>query len=262
MAKKKSLKGRIDELVDALGRAEKPTFADIRNELVSIGGDVEALERAQALAEKDARIANLEAELSDLQVAVKQANGELERFRHEEKNREEKKWDLPTEQIEILKFLPSEHGGNRPAIPQIAMGVGIPVDEAEVHIKRLEKLGLANRVAFFWYRSDEGNEVVYAMRLAGGGDATEAPQQEIPDQLSQAEDIVLAIVGKADGVTPLQIAERYAKALPVVGKPIMNEKLALLLLIQLRELKMVTADNEGWKVLPKGVKYLAQRGGR
>ena len=43
---KKSLKKRIDDLIDALGGAEKPTFAKIRSELVSIGTLVEALEDA------------------------------------------------------------------------------------------------------------------------------------------------------------------------------------------------------------------------
>lgn len=73
MAKKKpqSLKERIDALINAFGAAQKPTFAEIRNELVEVAAFVEALENEQALAEKDASIAALETELGDLKVASK-----------------------------------------------------------------------------------------------------------------------------------------------------------------------------------------------
>jgi hypothetical protein len=82
MAKKKeqSLKERIDALFSALGTANKPSPEKIRTELFSIGESVEALENAQALADNDTRIADLESELGNLNVTLKELNGELEAF--------------------------------------------------------------------------------------------------------------------------------------------------------------------------------------
>jgi hypothetical protein len=51
---KKSLKKRIDDLFDALGRAKKPTFPEIRSELSSLGTLAQELEDGQALSEKEA----------------------------------------------------------------------------------------------------------------------------------------------------------------------------------------------------------------
>src|SRR5438128_3010247 len=78
---KKSLKKRIDDLVDALGRAQKPTFAEIRSELVSLGTLAQELEDGQALSEKEAAIAALETENENLKVELQTANAELDTFR-------------------------------------------------------------------------------------------------------------------------------------------------------------------------------------
>ena len=80
---KKSLKKRIDDLVHALGGAKKPSFAEIRGELVEIGTLVESLENEQELAEKQAAIAALEVETENLSVRLQTANAELDAFRAE-----------------------------------------------------------------------------------------------------------------------------------------------------------------------------------
>jgi len=87
---KKSLKKRIDDLVDALGAAEKPSSMDIRNQLVPIGIEVEALENGQTLTEKEAAIAALKAENENFKIELQSAHEELETFRVEQKKREEK----------------------------------------------------------------------------------------------------------------------------------------------------------------------------
>src|SRR5262249_53677854 len=105
----KSLKERIDKLVNALGGVLTPKLGShIRGELVAIGGLVEALENGQSTAEQEARIADLEAQLGDLQAALIASNAEIKRLRDKQKA-EDKKWDLPPEQFEILKILPSEN---------------------------------------------------------------------------------------------------------------------------------------------------------
>jgi hypothetical protein len=137
---KKSLKKRIDDLVDALGGAEKPTLAQIRNDLVSIGTFAQELEDGQALAEKETAIAALEAELGNLKIELQSANAEIETFRaaREKQQEEERKKDIPPEQLDILRRLPSEYGGLGLTVPQIWREVNGRLDETEIHVNKLE----------------------------------------------------------------------------------------------------------------------------
>ena len=172
---KKSLKKRIDDLIDALGRAEKPAFAEIRSELVSCRTLAESLEDGQALAEKDARIADLEAELGSLKIELQTSNAEIERFVAERKKQENKKREIPQIQFQILSRLPSKNGIDLLRIDEIARAVSIPLDEAEIHIDQLREAGLSSSRynsydASVWYRTMEGNKLIVARRLAGEED--------------------------------------------------------------------------------------------
>ena len=273
---KKSLKKRIDDLIDALGRAKKPTLAEIRSELVSLGTIAESLEDGQALAEKDARITALETELRDLKIALDVATGEIEAFRaeREKQEEEEKKKEIPPAQYKILKWLPSRSGGNRQDVREIARAIKLPVDETEIHIDRLAKAHLIEHSfnqydATVWCRSMSGNELVLAKRLAGEEEAEEPKAQTEPrHDLVQLEQLVLLAVAQddVDGVTAEEITEYLATALPTIGQPIASVPMVQLLLIKLREKKMATDGDRStygtpprWHILRAGMEYLAER---
>ena len=135
---KKSLKKRIDALVDALGGAQKPTLAEIRSDLVSLGTLAQELEDGQALAEKEAPIAALKQQNENLKVELQMANTELDTFRAERKKQEEekKREEMPEIQFEILQGLPTEHMGDGATLQGICRRTGIPPDEGEVHLHR------------------------------------------------------------------------------------------------------------------------------
>ena len=275
MAKKKSLKERIDALVNALGAAEKPSSAQIRNELVALALDVEKLQDGQPLAEK-ARISDLEAaleksdvELGNLKVLLEEADGELETFRAGQKQQEEeKKWqELPAIQFEILQRLPTEHAGDGATLRGICGRSGIPPDEAEVHLDRLEKAGFAKRRSVYaheagyittWHRTIPGNELVLAKRMAG--EEEEGAEEEEPPELTQMEQLVLLAVAEGNRV-PKKIVKYIEKAIPSVGSPITNEGMVTLLLVTLRGKKMVTDEPTSggpsvWNVSRAGRKYV------
>jgi len=93
----KSLKSRIEALINSLGGRDKPTLPKIRSELVSFALLAEALEDGQATREAKAKIAGLEAaleksnaELGSLKVQLQAANAEIERFLADRKNRRRK----------------------------------------------------------------------------------------------------------------------------------------------------------------------------
>jgi len=173
---KKSLKKRIDDLVDALGRADKPSVADIRSELVSLGALVQELEDGQALSEKEDAITALELQNENLKVELQAANTELEAFRAEWKKQEDekKREDIPDIQLQILRGLPTKRTGDGATLRGICRRTKIPPDEAEIHLNRLEKSGFAEQRYFAtaggdsaWYRTIRGNEFILAKRLAG-----------------------------------------------------------------------------------------------
>ena len=277
MAKKKSLKERIDALVNALGAAKKPSSAQIRNELVALALDVEELEGGQALAEKDARISDLEAaleksavELRNIQVLLEQAGGELEAFRTEQKERQEKERDIDPVQLKVLASLGSQYSGRGLGMLEISRNAGIRMEEAEVYVTGLEKLGLAicqrhETEGVTWRRTAEGNRWVVAKRWAGEEEAQEAKPQAKHDELGVNETIALRMMAKKgdEGITALEIAERVRGG--------STEMMFLYILVLLKQKNMVgDGYNEGhgpphgtprrWIILKAGVDYLAQRG--
>ena len=98
----KSLKSRIDKLINSLGGTDKPGLAEIRNELFTFARLAEALEDNQATREAEAKIAVLEAALeksnaenSNLKIKLQTANAEIQRFRAERKKQEENEREIP-----------------------------------------------------------------------------------------------------------------------------------------------------------------------
>jgi len=265
---KKSPKKRIDDLVDALGRADKPSFADIRSELFSLGALVQELEDGQALSEKEDAITALELQNENLKVELQAANTELEAFRAEWKKQEDekKREDIPDIQLQILRGLPTKHTGDGATLQGICRRTKIPPDEAEIYLNWLEKSGFAERRYFAtaggdsaWYRTIRGNELILAKRLAGEEEPAKQNAREHPE-LSQMETTVLLTVAKQEGMTAPEIVEQVNKSIPTIGKPITSLPTVLLLLIMLRGKNLVTDEDGRWSTLPNGVEYLADRG--
>ncbi len=212
----KSLKSRIDALINSLGETPVPTLAEIRGDLVKFASLAEALEDGQATREKEAKIEALEAELARLKVELQTVNAEIEGFRAEREKQEEKEREIPQIQFQILSLLPNEHGGSWLRIDEIARTLKRPSDEIEVHAKKLEKAGrvisrFGEHDALVWHRSDEGNELGIARRLAGEKEA-QVEKRKPPSRyadLSVNEEIALLMIARSnDGITAREIADR------------------------------------------------------
>lgn len=266
---KKSLKKWIDELIDALGGAKKPTLPEIRSKLVKFSVMAQAIEEGEGIREAEAKIATLEAALEEsneknllLDVQVKEANYEIEQFRAEEKKREKKEVEVPEIQFKILELMPNEQGGGWVTIFEIANALNIALDETEIHLNKLRETGLAvsrynANDASVWHRSSKGNELVYAKRLAGEKDSKKAYKHA---DLSQRQHDVLVIVGSdPDGVTERAIVDKTGASL----------SLTVHTLKLLRKAEMATDGGEPravfgddgalWWTLEKGEEYLAER---
>src|SRR5437879_3645891 len=145
---KKSLKKRIDDLVNELGGSQPPSNADVRGKLVELGLSVEALEEGAAIRDAEAKAAVLETENSNLKVELSELQTEVKAFRAERKQQEEeeRQKDIPDIQLQILTELPSYHGGSWRRMDEIRRAVGgILADEASIHLDRLEKAKLVER---------------------------------------------------------------------------------------------------------------------
>ncbi len=265
----KSLKSRIEALINSLGGRDKPTLPKIRSELVSFALLAEALEDGQATREAKAKIAGLEAaleksnaELGSLKVQLQAANAEIERFLADRKKQEEKEREIPPIQFQILSRLPSEHGGgNWLRIDEISRAVNILPDEAEIHIDRLEKAGLATRRynafdALVWHRTIKGSELVVAKRLAGEEGAGDQKPYKYADLPKIQHEALLLMVGEDEGINEREIAKRLGKSLALT-----QHNLSLL-----RDADMATDGDEAdygtgrtWVILKKGNEYLAER---
>lgn len=263
MAKRKSLKERIDALFNALGAAEKPTIEQIRNELSSWSSLAETLENGQALEEKEARITDLETELGRLQVELQTTNTALETFQVERKKQKEDEQDIPDIQYRILRELPSEHGGDGLTMNSIRSCIAIPLDETEIHVDRLQQAKLIvweeDRYGqCVWRRTKAGNEFVVAKRLAG--DEPQARKRH--HDLSVSEALTLLSISKSQGVSAEELQKQLKGELPTITVMMVE-----LLLIKLREKEMATDGDEPdygaprlWVILRAGAEYLAERG--
>jgi hypothetical protein len=109
----KSIKQRIDDLVTKLGELPPPSTATIKGNLVNIGLSVEAL-RGAAIRDAEAKVASLETELENLKIETEALKTEVEAFRaaRTKQEKEKEREEIPDIQFEILKALPSQHGGD------------------------------------------------------------------------------------------------------------------------------------------------------
>jgi DNA-binding MarR family transcriptional regulator len=176
-----------------------------------------ALEQSKAAREAaEATLEQLNAENSDLKVVLQAVNTEIATLNAEREKQGEKEREMPQIQFQILSLLPNEHGSNWLRIDEIARALKRPSDEIEVHSKKLQKAGLVisrfnAHDALVWHRSDEGNELLIARRLAGDKEAQEKkPKRSKYGQLSQSEEIALLMMAENlnDGATEPEIAKR------------------------------------------------------
>lgn len=278
MAKKKSPKERIDALINALGAAEKPSSAQIRNELVALALDAENLEDGQALAEKDARISDLETalersdvQLGNLKVLLEEAGEELKTFRAEQKQREEKEQDPPEIQVQILRRLPSEYGRDGATLDDIARDAGIPSEEAEVHLDRLEKAGRVKRTysrrgrQYVWHRAIRGSELIVAKGLAGNLEEGREDYKH-PDRPRIQHAILVMLAGAKDGLSESEITKRLREKLTVIQYHLTELQEADMASDGSEEFVAMAAFSEiddvpvtKWELRQKGREYVVER---
>jgi hypothetical protein len=219
MAKKtrKSLKQRIDALANSIGEAPKPAYAEIRSQLFEFSAAAEELENGANIRNAEENMAALETEKSALQTEIANlkshlqlAKAEIKRFREEEKRREAEQADLPDVQFSILRRLPSENSGIPWTLPEIAYMAEIPIDEAEIHIDRLERDRLIKRTwghsAHVWYRTIAGNKFVLAKRLAT--DQKPPKRRKHADLVKDAQEMLLLIARSEEGIKEFDLCER------------------------------------------------------
>jgi predicted transcriptional regulator len=253
---------RFARLVKALedGTATRKTEAKIARLKTALGKANEDYEKANAALEQSSvAIGNLQSELQTMQA-------EIAKYQAERTKEEKRKREMPPIQFKILSGLPSRHSGKPLKVETIAQVVGIPTDEAEVHINKLKKAGLViaqhnNFAPTVWHRSNDGNELVLARRLAGDAEAQEEkpkPARKHPD-LSADEHFALLMMSKSEeGVTASEIAEKLGR---------MTVKMVELMLTVLEEKGMASDGDEPdygagryWVLLRGGMEYLAERG--
>jgi len=256
---KKSLKKRIDALVDALGGAQKPTFAEIRSELVAVGAIAQELEDGQALSEKEAAIAALEAENENLKVELEAANAELEAFRADRRKQEyqNQQKEMPPVQFEILNRL-SHESGYGDTLNEIAAVAKITVDEAEIHMDRLRKAGFAKRKYtwaddWLWRRTMAGNEYVIAKRLAGEAEIPERYRSKHADLPRKQHEAVLALARHEGAADVEQIVAE-------IGRTSIFQTENVLQALKKARFADCGDDPETWWLLEAGKDYLAERG--
>jgi DNA-binding MarR family transcriptional regulator len=232
-----------------------------------IGVEVEALENGQALAEKDAEIAALKAENENLKVSLQMANAELETFRAERKKQqeEERKRDIPEIQFEILKWL--AEGVGPKDVSEIANAFSLPVYEADVHLRGLDKKGFVESgynayEAVIWGSTTKGNQLVLAKRLVGGEEAKKAYKHADLPQIQQ--EALLLMARSDEGINERELNVLIKGSLALIRHNLHS----------LREADMATDAEESlvetyesddepysptWRVLRKGEAYLAER---
>ena len=273
MGKKKnqSLTERIAALINRVGEKPEPTFGYIKSALVDCLGIAETLENGAAVRDAEAKITALEAaleksdtELGELKGEMQTAKAEIESFRAEQKKREEKEREIAPIQLKMLRSLPSEYEGKGLNMSQIAYAASVRVDETEVYVNGLKKLGL---VIFqhhepgggSWRRTEEGNKLVVAKRWAGEEEKEEIKTKRSKHgELSHPEEIALLTMAKSmnEGATEPEIAKvlKYTAAQTAF------------ILLMLSQKNMAAASNEpdygtgsAWFILNNGLEHLAER---
>jgi hypothetical protein len=263
----KSIKKRIDELVNKLGEIPPPNAGTIKGELLDIGSSVEALEEGAAIRDAEAKVTILESENANLKTELKLLKGEVETFRAERKKQEQesKRADIPDIQFEILKRLPSESESSGLGFQDLASAFNIPVYEVEVHVDALAKAGLARptREHRTWvaYRTMAGNKFMLAKRLAG---EEQAPERKYPDLPDIEERMLAMMIGENEGVREEFIHGSLENLWRVT---ITLEKVKWLLKTSLKDKGFAYYDPEeatygmgySWFITDRGTEYFAER---
>ena len=137
-----------------------------------------------------------------MKIELQAVQAQIEQYQAEQAGRQKKERDIPPIQFKILQRLASESECNWRRIDEISRDVKIPVDEAEVYIQGLKKLGLATFHPHEpggggWHRTTEGNRLVVAKRWAG---EEPAPTKKYSDLSEIEESILEMLIGEDEGV--------------------------------------------------------------
>jgi hypothetical protein len=279
MAVTKTLKSRIDELISSLQEVDR---TQIKAALVKFARIAEALEDGTATRKTDAKIARLKSaletsksnyaaayvalenscsEIKDLQSELQTMQAEIAKYQEERAKEEESKREIPPIQFEILRRLGSPATCDWLDLGQIARALKIPVDEAELYVDGLGKLGLV----FFhphepggggWLRTTEGNKIAVAKRWAGEeGDRT---QHKYPDLPGAQHKVLVALGSDLDGLTEETIAEKAGLELPRTIRALRLLRKAGMATDGGSE-AVVFADGALWCILERGEEYLEER---
>ena len=179
------------------------------------------MEQGQAIRKAEAKRASLESqnkafksEIGDLKRQLQLAKDEIKRLRAEKDESEKEEAELPEIQFQILKRLPSEHGGIAWTLGEIAYMARIPIDETEIHISRLSSFGLIQRTwshsEHVWHRTIAGNEVVFAQRFAGQEEEAKPRRYKYADLRKDAQEMLLLIARSEEGIKEFELTARCA----------------------------------------------------
>jgi len=283
MAVSKTLTSRIEELIARITELDR---TQIRGKLVRFLRLAKALEDGSASRKAKSKIARLEAaleasksnyaaaylalenscsDIKDLQSELQTMQAEIQQCQAERKKQEESKRVSPI-QFEILERLGSPATCDWLNLGQIARGLKIPVDEAELYIEGLDGLGLVFHHPHEpggggWLRTTEGNKLVVANRWASEeGDQKERKRKY--DDLPEKQHAVLVALGSdLDGLTDETIAQKAGLELP--------KTMRALRLLQKGGMATDGANDPGgavafgdgtlWWIIERGEEYLEER---
>ncbi|HEV2839899.1 MAG TPA: hypothetical protein VGW39_01105 [Chthoniobacterales bacterium] len=288
MAVPKSLTSRMQELVNSIQELDRPA---IKARLSRYARLVKAMEDGTTARKAKAKIARLETALATSDANCEQANAALEqssaeianlkselqtvqaeiaKYQQERAKQKEREREMPDIQFKILSLLPSRHSGKPMSVEEIAPAISSPIDQTEVHINKLKSAGLVvsqlhNFIPTTWRRSNAGNELVYARRLAGDEEAPKPYKYADLPKIQHTALVMMARGSEEGAIFEHQNAyeEEIAKE---VGASL---RLTQRNLRELRKLEMATDGDEPqqtygagteWWLLDKGEEYLAERG--
>ena len=242
---KKSLTKAIESLVDSLDALPAEFRQKFKQETMTVLTLAKALEDGSAVSEAEAKITSLEQQIANLEIQLKESNAEAERFREEQRKRDDKNRDLPQEQWDLLRILEPQNLGSI-YLPDILQSVSFPDDEVAWHLEQLRGLQLADFTHSAshqqkWFRTHEGNKRVIARRRAN-----------ISERLPEIFEKVLVTIHKSgsDGINTAGIVLWHD----------ITEALALSYGQRLRELGFATQHYTGLGIVfrqhPDGLEYL------
>jgi regulator of replication initiation timing len=195
--KPKSLHERLIEIVNSFGTANF-NIGKMRGDLMAIAGDVGSLESGGDLADAKKQIAAMEEENTSLKAENEAFQARLDALLEQLRATEQQEpGRCDKTQEAILQILPLPTRARQGMeLAEISTRVGIPEDEALMHLRRLVKDDLVEEMSIYptrtneWIRTDLGNEFVIRLRLSGEG--AEQPARKYPD-LAEFQETLLKI---------------------------------------------------------------------